>query len=71
MASSLRDVGAAINQYLLLAVPSWDYRDYVGLCSGCYDACRFLEISNIQKIRALVRTRFDDESLTNVVWAFS
>lgn len=44
MVSSLREVGAVENQELLLAVLSRDYRDYVQLSSGGYNAPWFLMI---------------------------
>lgn len=45
MASSSRDAGTVEDGELLLAVQSWNYRDYVRLCSDCYKDPRFLSMA--------------------------
>lgn len=45
MLSSSRVAETVVEQKLLFSVPSWDYHDYVWLCSGFYDARGFLEMA--------------------------
>lgn len=47
MASLSRGIGTVEDQELLWAVASWNYRDYVRQCSGCYDGRRCLTIAMV------------------------
>lgn len=45
MSSSSKYAKTVADQELLLAIPPWAFREYARCCSGCYEACRVLEMA--------------------------